>query len=68
MLFRSSRTVRLLLREGRKREIRRIFQQVGYRVEALCRTDFGPLKLGGLAPGQGRLLARAEVARLKAGR
>lgn len=61
----SARTVRLLLREGRKREIRRIFQQVGYKVEALCRTDFGPLKLGNLPSGRGRLLAPAEVAQLK---
>lgn len=64
----SARTVRLLLREGRKREIRRIFQQIGYKVEVLCRTDFGPLKLGKLAEGQGRLLSPAEVAQLKAGR
>ena len=64
----SGRTVRLLLREGRKREIRRIFQQIGYRVEALCRVEFGPLKLGRLAPGEGRLLSPAEAAQLKAGR
>lgn len=61
----SARTVRLLLWEGRKREIRRIFQQVGYRVEALCRTDFGPLKLGNLPPAKGRPLTPAEVAQLK---
>ena len=61
----SARTVRLLLREGRKREIRRIFQQVGYKVEAFCRTEFGPLKLGSLPSGQGRLLTPAEVAQLK---
>ena len=61
----SARTVRLLLREGRKREIRRIFQQVGYRVEALCRTDFGPLKLGSLPPAKGRMLTPPEVAQLK---
>lgn len=61
----SARTVRLLLREGRKREIRRIFQQVGYKVEALCRTDFGPLKLGNLPSGRGRPLTPAEVAQLK---
>jgi len=61
----SARTVRLLLREGRKREIRRIFQQVGYKVEALCRTDFGPLKLGKLPSGQGRLLSPQEIAQLK---
>ena len=61
----SARTVRLLLREGRKREIRRIFQQLGYRVEALCRAEFGPLKLGNLPPAKGRLLTPAEVAQLK---
>ena len=61
----SPNTVRLLLREGKKREVRRIFDQLGYRVISLCRTAFGPLKLGNLRLGQGRFLDSEEVAKLK---
>ncbi len=57
----SGRTVRLLLREGKKREIRRMFHQVGYQVQTLCRISFGPLKLGNLPSGQGRLLTPQEA-------
>lgn len=61
----SGKAVRLQLREGKKREIRRIFQQIGYQVKALCRIEFGPLKLGDLPSGQGRLLTPVEVERLR---
>ena len=61
----SGRQLRLLIREGKKREIRRIFQEVGYRVTALTRVALGPLKLGNLPSGQGRALSGAEVAALK---
>lgn len=57
--------VRLLLREGKKREVRRLFEALGYRVQALCRTSFGPLRLGRLAPGKGRLLTPEEVRSLR---
>ncbi len=61
----SGRTVRLMLREGKKREIRRLFDTLGFRVEALCRIAFGPLKLGSLPSGQGRLLTPEEILQLK---
>lgn len=57
--------VRLLLREGKKREVRRIFQELGYRVVALRRTGFGPLALGDLPAGQGRFLTEQELRRLR---
>lgn len=57
--------VRLLLREGKKREVRRLFDRLGYRVLALCRTDFGPLTLAGLKPGQGRFLTAEEAGGLR---
>ena len=58
-------TVRLLLREGKKREVRRIFEALGYRVQALCRTSFGPLRLGDLPAGRGRFLRMEEIAVLR---
>ena len=61
----SGRKVRLTLREGKKREIRRMFDRVGYRVQELCRVEFGTLKLADLPSGQGRLLTPQEEAALK---
>ncbi len=57
--------VQLILREGRNREVRRLLQAIGYRVNALCRLSFGPLKLGELPIGRGRLLAPEEAGKLK---
>ena len=61
----SRRQLRLLIREGKKREVRRIFEKLGYEVVTLCRIAFGPLTLGHLAPGEGRFLTPPEVCRLK---
>ncbi len=42
----------IVLREGRKRQVRRMFDAVGHRVTELERVAFGPLRLRGLAPGR----------------
>jgi len=55
----------LRLREGRKRQVRRMCEAVGHRVTALQRTAFGPLALAGLAAGESRRLSEAEVQRLR---
>lgn len=60
----SQRAVRLEVREGKKREIRRMFKSVGYQVILLCRIAFGPLTLENLGPGQGRFLRTPEIAAL----
>lgn len=57
--------VELLLKEGKKREIRRMFSMLGYTVKALCRVSLGPLKLGNLPPGKGRALTPAEITALR---
>lgn len=54
--------------EGRKREVRRLFEAVDARVERLIRTRIGPLRIGGLRSGQWRRLRPDEVAALGAGR
>jgi 23S rRNA pseudouridine2605 synthase len=61
----SDTKLRLLLREGKKREIRRMFEQNGYTVKTLCRIEFGPLKLEKLALGSGRSLTDSELDRLR---
>jgi len=53
------------LREGRKRQVRRMCEAVGHRVVELERVAFGPLGLRGLAPGKSRRLKDAEVDRLR---
>ena len=52
------------LREGRNRQIHRMFQKVGHRVEKIKRVHYGPLELD-LPLGEFRPLTPAEVARLK---
>ncbi len=61
----SPRRLQLLLREGKKREIRRIFSELEIGVRALCRISMGPLKLGSLPEGHGRYLTPPEVVALK---
>jgi 23S rRNA pseudouridine2605 synthase len=51
----------LTIHEGRKRQVKRMCEAVGHRVRSLERVAFGPLVLGGLAPGAHRRLTNAEV-------
>jgi pseudouridine synthase len=58
--------LRVMLREGRKRQVRRMLAAVGLPVERLQRVRIGPLELGSLPPGRSRPLGRSEVAALRA--
>ena len=53
------------LREGRKRQLRRMCEAVGHRVVALRRIAFGPLALRDLPEGSSRRLGEAEVEELR---
>jgi 23S rRNA pseudouridine2605 synthase len=55
----------LTVREGRKRQVRRMCEAVGHPVVRLERVAFGPLRLGGLPEGEHRRLTPAEVERLR---
>jgi 23S rRNA pseudouridine2605 synthase len=55
----------ITLREGRKRQVRRMCEAVGHPVKELARIAFGPLQLGGLAEGAHRRLTAAEIERLR---
>src|SRR5688572_24891498 len=57
--------VELTIREGKKRQVRRMLEAVGHRVVELERVAFGPLGLRGLEPGKSRRLTKAEVERLR---
>ena len=54
----------LTLTEGKKREVRRMMRAIGYPVERLVRVKFGPVRLGGLAPGRWKKLDEKELAEL----
>jgi 23S rRNA pseudouridine2605 synthase len=57
--------VEVVLREGRKRQVKRMFEAVGHTVMELERTAFGPLRLERLPEGEFRPLSPAEVERLR---
>lgn len=56
----------VVLTEGKKREIRRLFAACGCPVTRLLRTAVGPVKLGALSTGRFRDLTEAELASLRA--
>ena len=57
--------LQITIREGKKRQVRRMVEAVGRRVIDLRRVRFGPLGLGDLPPGKHRKLTPAEVERLR---
>jgi 23S rRNA pseudouridine2605 synthase len=59
--------LRVRIGEGRKREVRRLFDAVEVRVDRLVRTRIGPLSITGLRVGESRRLRPREVAALGAG-
>jgi 23S rRNA pseudouridine2605 synthase len=58
--------LRLVMTEGRKREVRRMLAAVGLPVTRLVRTRVGPIQLGRLRPGELRELSPEEVRGLAA--
>jgi 23S rRNA pseudouridine2457 synthase len=54
----------ITLREGRKRQVRRMTAAVGYPTLRLIRVAIGPISLGDLTPGQWRDLTSAELGSL----
>jgi len=61
----SPMVLRVVLRQGMKRQIRQMFYKLGYEVERLIRTRIGPLRLTELRAGEWRALTGAEVQALR---
>jgi 23S rRNA pseudouridine2605 synthase len=59
-------TIELTIHEGRKRQVKRMCEQVGHPVRRLERIRFGNLELGDLKPGAYRRLTEPEVRKLAA--
>lgn len=58
--------VKMVLRQGLKRQIRLMFYELGYEVKKLVRTRIGPLRMGHLLPGMWRELSAKEIEQLLA--
>ena len=56
-----SRKIRIVLVEGKNREIRRVFSHFHLHPSRLRRTRIGPVKLGDLAEGESRPLTHLEI-------
>ena len=56
---------KIILTEGKKRQIRRMFESVEIRVIDLKRVSFAGLELGNLPEGKWGYLNKAEIERLK---
>lgn len=63
----TGRRFRMVLREGRNRQIRRMVRQLGHRVRRLKRIRMANITLGRLPPGGWRYLTRAETKSLLSG-
>ena len=57
--------LRMILREGKKRQIREVGKTIGLPVVKIIRIRIGTLQLGKLKPREWRYLSEAEVAALK---
>jgi 23S rRNA pseudouridine2605 synthase len=55
----------IIIREGRNRQVRRMFEALGYDVRKLDRVAYGPVTKEGLARGASRPLTPAEIRELK---
>ena len=56
--------LRIILKEGKKRQIRKVGARIGLPVGKIKRVRIGPLKLGKLKPGEWRYLTDFEVKKL----
>ena len=59
--------LQIIMREGRKRQIRRTGRTLGLRVKRIKRVRLSTLRLGTLKPGQWRKLTDTEIRRLYSG-
>ena len=54
-------TLKIIIHEGRKRQVRKMFDAVGHPVLQLKRTAYGQLEIGALAPGKYRFLSHEDI-------
>ena len=57
--------VKIIIHEGKNRQVRRMFESLGFSVKSLKRVAIGKLTLGALEPGKWRNLTKDEIKYLK---
>jgi len=62
---RDTSSVDVTIHEGRNRQVRRMFEELGHPVIGLMRLRFGPIGLGTLAPGEIREATSREISALR---
>ena len=60
--------VEIVIHEGRKRQVRKMFEAIGYPVLRLRRIAYGNLTLGALKPGTYRFLTKKDVKKIFSGK
>ena len=60
-----SARIRIELTEGRKREVRRMFEAIGFNLSSLTRISYAGIAIGTLKKGHWRYLTPSEIASLK---
>lgn len=56
--------VEIIIHEGKKRQVRKMFEAINHRVVHLRRTAYGQLRLGTLEPGKYRVLDRNDLKKI----
>ena len=60
----NSSLVKVVLREGKYHQVKRMFESIGFPVKRLTRTRFGEITCDGLKDGEVRYLTPHEIKRL----
>lgn len=61
-------TLEVIIHEGRKRQVRKMFAAIGSPVKRLIRIAYGNLQLGGLSKGKFRYLSKKDIKKLFSGK
>lgn len=64
----NSTLVEVIIHEGKKRQVRKMFQAINHRVLHLKRTAYGQLRLGNLASGKCRVLSADDLKKIFSGK
>lgn len=65
ILSKNKKIVSIEIHEGKKRQVRKMFESVSCIVQRLIRVQFSFLKLENMSPGKWRILSSSEIIKLK---
>jgi len=67
-LHHAETTIEIVIHEGKKRQVRKMFSAIGHPVKTLKRTAYGNLKIGSLKQGHYRFLTKNDLKKIFSGR